>query len=116
MFRILILTLAIALAAPVVAQTRGVYYAYDVDEVPPGPLRGQRADVAVNLPRYGYRDVDVRRLSNGQVAQISALIHSNRSEGDIRSLVASTLRGGALQRTIINTFDGYGRRNRTYGY
>lgn len=116
MFRILILTLAVALSAPVAAQTRGVYYAYDIDEVPPGPLRGQRADVAVNLPRYGYRDVDVRRLSNGQIAQISALIHSNRSEGDIRSLVASTLRGGALQRTIVNTLGRHSGRSRPYGY
>lgn len=65
----------------------------------PATMSGPRAIIARELPHYGFRDVDVRALSTGQVAQIYALLHSNRSHGDKRGLIGSTLsRDGILQR------------------
>lgn len=64
------------------------------------PLTGQRANIARDLPHYGYRDVDVRSLSTSQVAQIDHLIHSGRSNNAIRGLIGSTLKRGILQRGL----------------
>jgi hypothetical protein len=44
--------------------------------------------------------VDVRQLSGAQVAQIYSLVHSNRSAGDVRTLIRGTLQPGILQRLI----------------
>ncbi|MEM9795973.1 MAG: hypothetical protein AAF919_05770 [Pseudomonadota bacterium] len=63
-------------------------------------LTGQRASAAQVLPYYGYRDVDVRALRNGQVAQIVHLAHSGRSYGEVKGHIGAVLRGGLLQRTI----------------
>lgn len=86
------LALAVALAAAAAA---------------PGPvaaqaaqLTGQRLHISRELPRYGFRDVDVGRLSNAQVHQIAYLIHSNRSHGDVQGLIGATLRRGFLQRGV----------------
>ncbi|KIT15357.1 hypothetical protein [Jannaschia aquimarina] len=64
------------------------------------PLSGPRANVARALPFYGFGDVDVERLSNNQVMQIYSLIHSERSQGDIRQLIRSTIEPGLLQRGV----------------
>ncbi|MGB3553086.1 MAG: hypothetical protein WBA25_00430 [Jannaschia sp.] len=92
------LAATLPLTAPATAQT--IFVAPQATALPSGPLVGQRADVARELPRYGYGDVDVRRLSSGQVAQIAHLIYSGRSEGDIRGQIGSTLRRGLLQRGV----------------
>ncbi|MEL6587204.1 MAG: hypothetical protein AAFY65_10035 [Pseudomonadota bacterium] len=67
-------------------------------------LRGMRANIARQLPRFGHRNVDVRNLSNAQVAQINSLMHSGRSHGDISSLIGGTLRKGFLQRGVDRIF------------
>jgi hypothetical protein len=64
------------------------------------PLAGQRAFLRAQLPLLGFADVDVRRLSTAQVAQITHLIHSGRSAGDTRGLIRGALRPGFLQRLI----------------
>lgn len=68
------------------------------------PLAGLRASVARGLPTHGFDDVDVRRLSSAQVAQINYLLHSDRSEGDKRGLIRATLRSpGPLQALITGS-------------
>jgi hypothetical protein len=64
------------------------------------PLRGVRAAIARELPRFGYPDVDVRRLGPSQVAHIHYFVFSNRSQGDIRGAIGATLRRGLLQRGL----------------
>ncbi|GIT90976.1 hypothetical protein JANAI62_14310 [Jannaschia pagri] len=63
-------------------------------------LSPMQANVARQLPALGFRNVDVRQLSTVQLAQINHLLHSDRSVGDVRRLVAGTLRRGPLQRAV----------------
>ncbi|MGB3408926.1 MAG: hypothetical protein WBA67_15700 [Jannaschia sp.] len=63
-------------------------------------LYGQRADIARELPAYGYADVDVARLSTRQVAHISHLLYSDRGTAEIHAMIGSTLRRGFLQRVV----------------
>lgn len=102
---------AATLALPVAAQ--GVFVPPPPSATPPssaagsGVLTGQRAEIARELPYLGYPDVDVRRLSNGEVAHIAALLHSDMSRGDVHGHVGTVLRGGGiLQRAV----DGLIRR------
>lgn len=81
------------------ANAQGVFLSPNVSTQRP-QLTGLRAHVQSELPNFGYRNVDVRRLSNGQVAHINSLIHSGRSNGDIRGMIGATLRGGFLQRGV----------------
>lgn len=98
---------AVTLAPALPVRAQGIF----ID--PPGldrgaPLMGVRANVAQQLRFYGLDGVDVRRLSAGQVAQINALLHSDRSQGDIRALIEATLsRPGRLQ-TILSGSVGVG--------
>jgi hypothetical protein len=86
---------------PTVAPAQGVF-------VPPpdaasergAPLTGLRAHVARQLPLFGFYDVDVRRLSTGQVVAINSVIHSGRSRGDVTGMIGGTLRRGLLQRGL----------------
>lgn len=87
---------ALTLTTPALAQ--GVSVSPQITGAPSAPLTGQRADLSRKLAFYGYRDVDVRRLSNTQVAQINHLVHSGRSNNAVRSLIGSTLRRGLLSR------------------
>ncbi|UWQ18566.1 hypothetical protein [Jannaschia sp. M317] len=64
------------------------------------PLQGLRAHVAQELPLFGFRDTDVRRLSNVQVLHINAALHSGRSRNHISGVIAGTLRKGFLQRAL----------------
>ena len=96
---ILATCLAASLAAPAAAQSIALPqpdYAVSGDT----PLTGTRASVARELPRFGFGDIDVRRLSSGQVAHIHGLVYSGRSDGDIRGHISATLRRGLLQRGV----------------
>ena len=101
--RIALAILALAtvplLSAATPAGAQGVFVSPGL-EAPGRPLTGLRARVARELPRYGYRDVDVRRLSVGQLAHISSLIHSDRSFGDVKGHIGAALRRGLLQRGL----------------
>lgn len=94
-----LMLIAALMAAPLAAQAQGVF-------VPPtgiaerAPLTGLRAHVARELPRFGLSDVDVRSLSNGQVAVINSLIHGGGSHGDVASRIRSQLRRGILSRAL----------------
>ncbi|MBM2575242.1 hypothetical protein JQC91_02895 [Jannaschia sp. Os4] len=104
----------VSLAPPLPASAQGVF-------VPPpsqqraAPLTGARANIAQQLYQYGYGDVDVRRLTTSQVAQINYLLHAGRSGGDTRALIGAALaRPGRLQSLITgNASVGVGvtRRN-----
>ena len=77
------------------------------------PLTGIRANVAQQLRFYGLGNVDVRRLTGSQVAQINTVLHSDRSEGDKRALIRSALsRPGRLQSVLSGSVGiGVSRRN-----
>ncbi|WP_371156661.1 hypothetical protein [Jannaschia sp. 2305UL9-9] len=87
---------AIGIAAP--AQSQNVLVQPQITGDARAPLSGQRVNLARDLAFYGYRDVDVRSLSNAQVAQIDHLVHSGRSNNQVRSLIGSTLRRGIISR------------------
>ncbi|GFE65028.1 hypothetical protein [Litoreibacter roseus] len=56
------------------------------------------ASVARELPRYGFADVDVSRLSTGQLAHINHLLHSNRGTSEIRGLIGAVLGKSVIRR------------------
>ena len=85
------------------AQADGVFVD-SPSSAPAAALVGQRADIARELPFWGYHDVDVTALSTGQVAHISHLVHSSRSQSEIRNQIGATLRRGFLQRTVDRLF------------
>ena len=70
------------------------------------PLRGPRADLARELPHLGFRDVDVRALSSGQVMQVYSLLYSNRSANSKRLLIRSALSGGGLLQRSVESILG----------
>jgi hypothetical protein len=53
-----------------------------------------REALARELPLYGFRDVDVGRLTTSQVVQIYTIMHSPRSQGDKRRIIRSALGRG----------------------
>lgn len=57
--------------------------------------------VARELPRYGFKDVDVDQLSSSQVAALYMLVHGKRSHGDKRALIKSTLGGRNTLRGLL---------------
>ena len=57
--------------------------------------------VARELPRYGFKDVDVDQLSSNQVATLYMLMYSKRSHGDKRALIKSTLGGRNTLRGLL---------------
>ena len=62
-----------------------------------------RAQVGSRLDRNGFRQVDVDRLSTGQLAALHGHMNSQRSEGDKRALIRSTLGGrNSLRGLLIN--------------
>ncbi|WGH79830.1 hypothetical protein [Jannaschia ovalis] len=87
MLRILTALTLLAATAPASAQTGGV--------------ANIRVHLAQELPIYGFRDVDVSRLSSSQVLQIEQIIHSGREDSNIRSRIATVIEGGLLQRLIF---------------
>ncbi|MEM8822586.1 MAG: hypothetical protein AAGF30_03155 [Pseudomonadota bacterium] len=89
---------ALAVATPAAAE--GVFVPPpDFARVDPDlpPLTGARANVQRQLPRFGYHNVDVRRLSTAQVSAINSLVHSDEAIGDIRIQIRSALRPGIIQ-------------------
>ena len=54
-----------------------------------------RENIKMELPKYGYPDVDVDGLTTLQVARIHALLHSNNGVAHIRGGI-----GAALGNTI----------------
>ncbi|MEM9581556.1 MAG: hypothetical protein AAGA08_00420 [Pseudomonadota bacterium] len=77
--------LAVSLAGPVAAD-RGLT-----------PLQ---ADVARELPNYGFTDVDVRSLTPVQLGHIKHLIYSDQSVAKIRGNIGAVL-GDSLIRTLF---------------
>jgi hypothetical protein len=59
-----------------------------------------QADVASQLPNYGFHDVDVRSLSSGKLAHIHHLLYSNKSVAQIRGNIGAVL-GDSLISTIF---------------
>ncbi len=92
-------------ALPAVAQA--VFVPPPPSAATSGPLAGKRSHVAQELRLLGYFDVDMRSLSNGQVAHIDNIIHSGLSQGAVRGQVGTVLRGGGILQRVI---DGLGRR------
>lgn len=64
------------------------------------PMSSARVHLAQELPVFGFRDVDVRRLSPSQVVQLEHVIHSGRDSGNIRWQIDTILNGGLLQRGL----------------
>ncbi|MFO6464539.1 hypothetical protein ACK8OR_09105 [Jannaschia sp. KMU-145] len=81
--RLVLAAALVALAAPAAANA---------------PMNSARVHLSQQLPVYGFRDVDVRRLSAGQVVQLQHVLHSGRSNGNIRWQIDTILNGGLLQR------------------
>ncbi|WP_299812827.1 hypothetical protein [uncultured Jannaschia sp.] len=82
------------------ACTQGALSGSGVATAERAPLSGPRANIERKLPVYGYDDVDVTRMSNGQVMAIYQTLYSKRSPGDIRARVGSIIRPGPLQRGV----------------
>lgn len=101
--------------AALLAATAGPAAAQGVFVPPPGQssgpssegLIGVRAHVQNQLPIWGYPGVDVRNLTLSQVATINSVIHSGRSEVDVRAKIGQIIRrGGLLQRGIVDPLTG----------
>lgn len=86
MIRTAATVLALALAAAAPANAEG--------------LSKIEQQVARELPNYGF-DIDVRKLSSGQVAAIYAILHSGNSERGKRGLIQSTIGGPDTLRGLI---------------
>lgn len=110
MFRTL---LSLALVAAGLAATPGAAQGVFIDPPPgigvPRAMTGKRAHVARELRHFGFGTVDLSRMSNTRIALLDNTIHSNRSDGDKKSRLASLLRGGGLLQGIIDNLGG--RRN-----
>lgn len=92
-----ILAAVLALGLPIPAAAQGVFVPPPGSVVARDAQSGLRAHVARELRYYGLGGVDVGALTPGQVAHVNAILHSGRSQGDIRALVRSAVRGGFLQ-------------------
>ena len=77
--------LAVSLAGPVAAD-RG--------------LTSLQTDIARELPKYGFRDVDVKSLSTAQVAHIRHLLYSDRGVAHIRGNIGAIL-GNSLTKSLF---------------
>ncbi len=77
--------LAVTLAAPVYA-----------DE----PLTHLQRTVSTELKTYGFKDVDVRSLSSGQIAHIHHLLYSDRGVAQIRGQIGAIL-GDSLLKSVF---------------
>ena len=64
---------------------------------PAAALTQLQAQASYELRQYGYRDVDVTKLSNGQLIQIRHLASSDEGVASIRKRIGSTLRRGLLK-------------------
>jgi hypothetical protein len=96
----LALALSAALVLPSAAPAQGVFVAAPEVRADRAGLTGQRAHVARELPRFGFRGVDVTRLSNLQVARLNLAIHGDGSHGEVRGRINGILRRGFLQRGL----------------
>lgn len=91
---------ALLMAFAPAACAQGALTGPGITTVGQAPLTGPRADIARELPRYGYGDTDVSRLSSGQVMHIYHLLYSGRSQGDVRGQIGATLQGSFVQRGV----------------
>lgn len=64
------------------------------------PLDSLEASVAMELPNYGFDDVDVRDLSTGQIAHIHHLLYSGKGTAEIRGQIGAVL-GDSLIRSFF---------------
>ncbi|MEM9433236.1 MAG: hypothetical protein AAGA12_04890 [Pseudomonadota bacterium] len=78
-----LIAVALAVSTPVVAQDN---------------LESIKADLAIELPRYGYKNVDLDSLSTVKIMHIRHLIYSNKSQSQIRGHI-----GAVLGRSLIGT-------------
>jgi hypothetical protein len=98
--RLIVLALAAASALPAAGTAQGVFVGPPETGISRDGLTGQRAHIARELPRFGFRQVDVRTLTNLQVARIDQVVHGNGSHGDIRARIDGIVRRGFLQRGL----------------
>ena len=94
--------LIVALATSACSQ--GALTGPGITTIGQAPLTGPRSNIENELPLYGYDDVDVSQLSNGQVMAIYRTLYSKRSPGDIRGRISSIIRPGPLQRGVDRVF------------
>ncbi len=59
-----------------------------------------RRSVALELPRWGYGQVDIDRLTSGQVAQLHHIMASDRTHSDKAALIKSVLNGAYTLRRL----------------
>ena len=98
-----LVALALALAAaPATAQ--GVFVEPNIAIGPREPvsLTGAQRTARMNLERYGLRDVDVRRLSSGQLAQINHHVSRDRPSGEIRNQLETVVSGRGLGQRLLD--------------
>lgn len=104
MDRLIPAALAAILALGVPASAQGVFVSPNItdrDAASSGPpLRGGLRTLYNDLRFYGFGDIDVRRLSPGQIGAIQHYVNSDRPDGEIRNQIASIIRGGLGQRIL----------------
>ncbi len=60
-----------------------------------------QADVARELPKYGFTDVDVTSLTPAQIGHIKHLLYSNHGTARIRGNIGAIL-GDSILKTLFN--------------
>lgn len=64
------------------------------------PQSSVKTNLARELPKYGFDDVDLDTLSNSKIMHINHLIHSNKSVAQIRGNIGAVL-GDSLFKTLF---------------
>lgn len=92
---------ALAAAGPGLAQ--GVFVSPNITDAPRETPRytGAQAQTHAILRRFGLGDVDVRRLSPGQIALVNRWASSDRPQGEIRNNLETVVSGRGLGRRLL---------------
>ena len=64
------------------------------------PQSSVKTNLARELPKYGFKDVDLDALSNNKIMHINHLIHSNKSVAQLRGNIGAVL-GDSLFKTLF---------------
>ena len=96
-----LLALALVLPLPVAAQGVFVEPNITLDRGPAHvPLTGAMRSIHNELKRYGYGDVDPRRLRATQIAQIRYYVSRDLPQGEIRNRLGAVIGGSFVQRVF----------------